>query len=632
MTSALILQPIMDFYSHVAAFDGLPKPALQILAGHTLIDYVGRNTPFLIQGETRLDHVYIVKEGAIALFDSEDNPQDWDILDEGRLYGGLSLLRNKGVSLRSAKTLEDTFFYLLPRDPFIEICAQYSDVKDYFFNRLTARYHRSQQALRSRRMQVRCEDETYIMHLSVADAATSPVIRCQRQTSLKEGAEMMTAGGTGCLLVLDDSQRLSGIITDSDLRRHVVAGDVTSGDPVTSVLQSPVKTIVPEATVLEALMLMLQHKLSYLPVVDGQGQISGVLSASALPQVQRQSLLTLLWRVSEAPSPEALNPVKKDLASVVRSLFQEGYAVEHIATFITHVNDAVLAKLIGFAEEKLGPPPCAYAFITMGSEGRSEQTLLVDQDNAIILADPLNPKINQYFTNLGALVCTWLDNAGYCYCNGYIMANNPDWRLCLDEWKAHFTRWVHEPEALAVMHGQIFFDLRVVYGDVSLGDDLMEHLMDLCSQRSDIFFYHLAAHQLEYSPPLGFFRNFIVVSKGDHKEAFDIKKAMNAVVGFARIFALKMGVKETNTMRRLMALHREGLLGGAELEELKRGYFYMMSLRLHHQEALLEAGTKPNNFVNPHQMSNLDQDILKAVFRLISRLQQRVRQQFPGPS
>ncbi len=631
MSEPLLLQPIADFYRLAAAFEALPDEALQRLASKTQIDYVGRGVQFLTQGESRLEQVYLVKEGAIALFDEPEDEGAWDILDEGRLYGGLSILRNKGVSLRSARTLEDTFFYLIPKESFIEICGEFTHVKDYFFNRLTARYRRSQEALRKRRLVVLDEDEDIFMHLSVADAAQGPVTECVPGDSVKRGAEIMTEAGTGYLLVLNEERSLVGIVTDSDLRRLIVAEERRGDQAVESVMQSPVRTIRGDATVLEALMLMLQHKLSYLPVI-ANGGVVGVLSASGLPQVQRQSLLTLLRRIRLAQAPETLRAVKTDLARIVRSLFQEGYAVEHISVFMTQVSDGVLVRLIQLAMEKLGPAPCPFAFITMGSEGRSEQTLLVDQDNGLILPDEVSPNEINYFKNLSAMVCTWLDDAGYCYCNGHIMANNPDWRLSLNDWKSHFGGWISEPEPKAVMHGQIFFDFRVVFGDARLGEALRDYLLDRCSQRADLFFYHLAAQQADYTPPIGFFRNFIVVSKGEHKETFDIKKAMNAVVGFARIFSLAHGLRETNTLQRLIALRDEGVLTEPEFEEIKRGYLYMMSLRLHHQEEAIASGDQPDNFVNPHHLSNLDQEILKAVFRMLTRLQVKTRQRFQGPA
>jgi len=284
-----------------------------------------------------------------------------------------------------------------------------------------------------------------------------------------------------------------------------------------------------------------------------------------------------------------------------------------------------------FAIEELGPPPCRFSFITLGSEGREEKMLYVDQDNGIIFEDGDHPEAPRYFANLGALVCTWLASAGYSYCNGNVMAVNPDWCQPLSGWCNHFTEWVREPEPMAVMHTQIFFDFRAAAGDPELADGLRDHLLELMGDRADIYFRTLVQHQLKDKPPIGFFRDFTVISHGEHKDRLDIKKVMNFAVDFARIFALQNGIRETNTVDRLTRLGSLGVLEDLDEEEIIRGYAYMMSLRLHHQiEAMAEGEPASGNYIDPYALGRLDREILKTTFKLIGRMQRKLSMRFVG--
>jgi len=629
MENERLLEPIMALLGAVPAFEDLPEEALNRLAAACKVDYAPRGAKLLVQGETPVEDACVVARGAVALSRESEGRIAHDLLGEGALFGGLSLLRNDGLALHNAEAAEDVFLYRIPKRVFFELCANYPDVGDYFFNRLETRFHRAQHALRQRRLRLRDSDEDVFLHLAAADILETGPTRCPPETSLQRAAELMTAAGTGYILAMDGDRPL-GIVTDSDLRREAIAGGRDLDAPVEAIMSRPLRAIPHDDTVLEALVLMREHGLAYLPVVDGRGAVLGVVSALALPQVRRRSPLSLIQRANEAGAPSELAIAHARLPRVVHALFQEGYAVGHICRLIAHVNDAVLRKLIGFAVAELGEPPCPFAWLNFGSEGRQEQTLAFDQDNGILYADEADAAAERWFANLGAMVCAWLDEAGYPYCRGQVMANNPNWRGSLNAWQRRCEGWIAEPGPQAMMNASIFFDFRVSYGDTALAEVLRGRLFERLAERSDLFFRQLAENHLEDKPPIGFFRNFIVAAKGEHKNAFDIKKAMSFAVGLARLYALKHGVKATNTLRRLAALRDAEALPPEDSQALSHGYELMMSLRLHHQEAQAATGGKPDNFIKPYALSRLDQDMLKSTFRLMNSLQRRVRLDFIG--
>lgn len=288
---------------------------------------------------------------------------------------------------------------------------------------------------------------------------------------------------------------------------------------------------------------------------------------------------------------------------------------------------------MGFTLDELGPPPVKFAFMILGSEGRREQTLKTDQDNAIVyedVADKSEEEIKAYFLRFGEKACTLLDQAGYAFCTGDIMAKNPDWCLPLSQWQKNYSTWIHAASPEALLHASIFFDFRCGHGDTILIDRLRSFLFkSLEGWRG--FFRHLTENALHFRPPLGFFRNFVVESKGKHQSKFDIKSAMMPIVDFARIYALKNKIESTNTLDRLYELQLKGVLTPKEYEELNIAYSFLMQLRLARQiTAILDEDQAPDNYINPKKLTHIEQKMLKGIFTRIEDFQSKMDFDFIG--
>jgi CBS domain-containing protein len=289
--------------------------------------------------------------------------------------------------------------------------------------------------------------------------------------------------------------------------------------------------------------------------------------------------------------------------------------------------------VLELALKDMEPPPVRFVFMIMGSEGRHEQTLKTDQDNAIVYDDPsagAAGAVHEYFLKLGDRVCTWLDQCGYRFCNANVMARNP--MLCqpLSVWKRRFSDWIHTAEAEDLLYSSIFFDFRGGYGQLALIDQLRGYLMESLVGWSG-FFRHLTQNALLHKPPLGFFRNFVVESKGEHRNKFDIKRAMLPIVDYARVYALKHGIVETNTLDRLHQLMQKEILPAKDYSEIEQGYRFMMQLRFARQvKAIIEEDAPPDNYVNPKELSGLEQRLLKEIFIRIGNLQTRMSFDFTG--
>jgi CBS domain-containing protein len=318
---------------------------------------------------------------------------------------------------------------------------------------------------------------------------------------------------------------------------------------------------------------------------------------------------------------------------VVRTLVEEGAKANNITRMITVLNDHIVQRLLILLYDEMGPAPYPFCWLTLGSEGRREQTFKTDQDNALIYATPPDDweqiKAGKlYFRRFGNRAIQHLEACGYPLCRGEMMASNPKWRKPYAVWQAYFDRWISAPEPQEVLHATIFFDFRPVYGNMELPERLRDHL---CTQAptKGIFLMHLAKDCLASRPPLTFFRNFIVEKDGVHKNRLDLKtRGLVPFVDFARLLALRHGVRETNTLARLQILADNDCIPRELYTEMRDAYEFQMQLRLVHQLRMMEAGQSPNNHIDPAELSDLEKQTLKEAFAVINRIQGYVKDEF----
>ena len=210
-------------------------------------------------------------------------------------------------------------------------------------------------------------------------------------------------------------------------------------------------------------------------------------------------------------------PLAQTVPEVIRNLIKEGARASHVARMIALLNDQILERMLTLLEEELGPPPLPYCWLLMGSEGRREQTFRTDQDNAIIYADPVGEKqkkdAREYFKIFAAKAIDHLVNCGYPLCPGEIMASNPKWCQPISVWKKYFSSWLAVPNPQELLLVTIFFDFKGGYGQISLADELRQHLVNI-SARQELYLLHLAMECITSKVPLSFFRNFIVDQQG----------------------------------------------------------------------------------------------------------------------
>ncbi len=626
---------VRHFLMETEPFSFLPESEIDALSPELSMVYHPRDEVLFVQGVSRIEDLLILQKGAAQRY-VEENDQTIlkEMMGEGSLFGGISILLNDGIAIRSLRTVEDCFFYALPKPRFLDLCRRFDAFTEYFTDTFGKRMlNRSYAAIIAKTFQPR-EDSLQALNTTIEGLFKNHLVYCLSDMSIRAAAELMTIHRCSSILIREDNGPFVGIVTDNDLRGKVIAKGMDVLQPVRTIMSAPLKTIPEKALVFEALMTMIQENKKHLAVVDANGSVVGILTDKDILASQGDSPLFLIREIQGADRIDTLSRLYGRVPHVVQRLIQGGAKAQNITRLITTISDTILVRLIDMALEEVGRPPCRFAFMVLGSEGRKEQTLKTDQDNAILYEDPEEgadaAEIHAYFLNLGETVCTWLDQVGFTLCKGEVMAKNPKWCQPISVWKQYFTNWTLHAEPKDLLDASIFFDFRFAYGDEALVNDLRRFLIERLLGWAG-FFRHLTENALYFKPPLGFFRNFIVESKGEHRDAFDIKSAMLPIVDIVRIYALKYGLRETNTQERLYQLYLKKKFTWNTYSEIEHAYSFLMQLRFARQiQAILNENRPPDNYITPKKLTRIEQTMLKEIFVRIESLQRQTSFEFTG--
>jgi CBS domain-containing protein len=435
-----------------------------------------------------------------------------------------------------------------------------------------------------------------------------PPLAVSPETTVAEAARAMREAGTSSALVTAEQP---GILTDRDLRSRVLAERLSPDTPVRAVMSSPLETFPAETPIFDALRRILELGLHHLPVTR-RGQVVGIVGDTELMRHQAGSPLPLLDEIERLErAGDAPADYSREVAGIAEALFEGGLGVAQIARVLATLGDALTRRLLTLAERDLGPAPCPYAWIVLGSEGRMEQVLISDQDNALVYLED-GGDVRDYFNSLAGQVVDGLIRAGFPPCPGGYMATN--WCRPLAEWEALFRQWVEVPEPQALLEAQVFLDFRAVHGGLSL--EPLDRIL-LSGGRRGLFLHHLGRAALSFRPPLGPFGR-IRTTDG----TVDLKAGgIAATVMLARVYALAAGAGPRPTLERLGAAAEAGKLSRSGAEILAETFRFLTRLRLQEQLRALRAGEPLSNRVLLEALSPLERRRLKEALHAVRKLQ-----------
>jgi CBS domain-containing protein len=558
-----------------------------------------------------LPGMFLIRRGRVSV--SEPGGAEVSTLGPGNAFGERGLLSG-GTGVTSARVLEPTRVLLIPADVFAELLAGQAAIRDFYD--------------RSRRASASQSAEASLMTAPVSELMVPDAARVAPGTTMAEAAAVMRERRISSVFVCDDAGcdgGLRGIVTLRDLGYRVLTEGMAPDTPVDAVMARDLRTLPPTALGSDVLHMMAEHGLGHLPVVE-DGRLLGIVTQSDLMRFQARSSAFLVKDVARAGSADGIAEVTRRIPGLLAQLVGAGHRHDTVTRLITDVADVATRRLLALAEDRLGPAPCAYAWLACGSQGRQEQTGVSDQDNCLIWADDAPAEAPAYFEALAREVTLGLDAAGYVLCPGDMMASNPRWRQPLSVWRGYFDGWIAKPGKEAQMLASVMFDLRTIGGDASFLDRLREGVLRRAS-RNSIFTAHMASNALGHQPPLGLLRGLATIRSGEHRDTIDLKmNGVVPVVDLGRVYALQGGIGAVNTRARIEAARQGGSVSQTGARDLLDAYDLIAQTRLEHQAALIRRGAPPDNYLSPASLSDFERSHLRDAFVVVKTMQAAMMQ------
>ena len=411
-----------------------------------------------------------------------------------------------------------------------------------------------------------------------------------------------------------------GIFTRSDLVSRVLMPKLPLDTAVSQVMTTDLVTLSVNSPGFEAVIEMHQRGVSRVILVDENGHFVSVVTDSDLLYALQDSsnLYTIIMRAeTEADLVRAADKVR-ELAS---GLIADGVDADHLTQLVSTLNDHLVERVVTLTAQQADISMDSFCWIALGSEGRHEQTLHTDQDNAIVFAvddpeqlEPTREKLLAFAHQVNVI----LDKCGFDLCPGNIMAGNPECCLTAEEWQRRFALWINEPKPQALLYATIFFDLRPLCGNRALGEDLVEWLMGAVVNRKR-FFHLMMENALQRPPPIGLFRDF-AVDKAD--SCLDIKlSGLALLVDAARILGLSCGCRTSATVDRLRSALDQKILSADDTANMIAAFDLMQKLRLRQHNAQLSQDEPTSNRINPYALNAIDRKSLLEALRHANTLQ-----------
>jgi PAS domain S-box-containing protein len=455
----------------------------------------------------------------------------------------------------------------------------------------------------------------------------TPVTYLDSNASIGDVINIFSRRHVNQLLITINGGEVIGFISESDIQKRVLSLGLHPDNPAYLIMSSPLVWVNENCSLFQAVSLTSEKRIRHLVVKNSNAEITGIVNLDDLLNGFRNSISFLEKEVPESLSQNELCVIYHKLQFLIKDLINTNIYASIVTRITSSFSDKIITRLIELNIEELGKPPVEFAFICMGSVGRGEETLLTDQDNAIIFGDTdkqKEPRIRKYFELLGKRVCDSLNDIGYSSCKGNIMASNPQWCQPISMWENYFSKWISEPDPRNLLDAMIFFDLRFIYGNSELTEKLTNTIETLIHSNQG-FIYHLAQNTSGIKIPQIGSMNFI---SDKSSEMIDLKNAVNLIMMFARTYSLANNVKKTNTLARLKELNAKGILNDGSFSEIKYAFEFLMGLRLKNQVSLLNKKSALSNLQNLKDLPEIEIHVLRRVLGLFPVYQNRISTDF----
>lgn len=603
MVSESIVQTLAGRLRTHPPFDRLDPELIRALAECIRVRYFDRKEIIFEAGNEPNDEVYLVHKGGVRIVRDGELAA---MCEPGDLFGVRAHLANRNYAA-DATVDSDALLYCWPADTFIRWVQSTPALSAH----LAAGFAVEGPIAKGPSPQIALESDTPL-------EPSRNLLSCAPETTVQEAARRMTERRVGSILVLDEEKRPVGIVTDVDLRRRIVAeGRSPELTTVSAIMSTPVLTVHDAPSRTEATITMTGSGIHHLVTTeDGtpETRATGLIADHDLLVASGEDPASIARSLRRATGDDALRRARERLDRVLQSTVEASIPINVVARVASAVTDRLTGRAIELALDECGPAPAPFAWLGLGSQGRREQIVRTDQDNALVFSQGPH---RDYFKDLAERTVAKLEAAGFERCPGNMMASNSDWCGDAEHWRSVFRKWIEVPEPSALMHSNIFFDFRSVFGEHKLENDLRDFIFSLV-QAEGRFLPMLAKSALHNPAPLSFFKGFVLERSGSHRDEFDVKaRAMMPLADAARVLSLELGVREVGTAERFRAIAKreDGLADPCE--SAAAAYETLMQVRTRQGFR----GGAGGRFLDIQELSSFDRQRLRQSFSALDRMQ-----------
>ncbi|MBU1668959.1 cyclic nucleotide-binding domain-containing protein [bacterium] len=589
-------------------FSLLNNNSFQEIEMNAQIAYFPSNSILIVQ-QSIPNKLFVVIKGTVEASNDEELI---DVYHSNDTFAGIEILENKPSDYQYMVT-EELICYEIPRDTFVKLCHDNKEFKAYFFSTIVERMEmlkdKKEYASMSSLLVARV-DET-ILHA---------VCEVPMETPIVEALKFMEASKSSSLLIKNPNGY--GIVTDADFRHYILYKEEKNLTTIGQIQTYPMISIHEGELLFNILLLMTENSIKYLPVFNEKEQLLGVLELIDLLSFFSNQSHLITVQISKAQTLETLIAASSRVEMMIDALHSKGVKSRYIAKLVSEMNRKMYLKLFEMIVPSSWHNRCT--FILLGSEGRSEQILRTDQDNALIFEEGFMPddikEVSEKFIET-------LDEIGFPRCEGEVMIIHPKWCKSIGEYKKDIDGWFNNPTMEGFMDMAIFADSVAVGGNDALHKELMEYLAEKIKNNKQIL-THFAKAIENFESPLGLFSQFVSHDKA-HKNEIDIKKsALFALIHGVRALALEHGIHTTNTTLRIKELNNKGFMNKQDATDLMEALEVLNTLRVQAQLQQWKRDEKIDNYISVVNLGKLEKDLLKDALKTVNKFKKLVAYHF----
>jgi len=562
------------------------------------IEFIPKGTLILEAGAASESVFVILKGEVVALEVGEGYTKVFAEFGPHDLFGTTASLT--GRARYTYEALEDTLAWTIPAVSFRAVVAANGRFAAYFLESLAKRSLEAEAAGAP-------GDLAEMMLTRVGDALLAEAVRVPEECRLDEATRRMRDRRVDCVFV--EGPAGLGIATRTDLLEAIALRQKGLDEPVGQIASRPVVSCSTADPLFQALVTMTRAGIERIAVLD-EGELRGTLGLAELLSHYSSNSHVIGLRVARAATREELIQAAGQVNQLVSTLYATGARMQYLADLVSAVNQRLLSRLYEFCFDESVRDRCC--LLVLGSEGRGEQLLKTDQDNALITGPGIPDgavaeNANTFSAGLAGM--------GYPPCPGGVMVSNAAWRGDDGAWLARLETLRGDTSPQALLRVAIMLDARVVAGDPLLFEPVRRALRAFA--KNDLWMHHMVAPALEFQTPLRLFGGLL-----GRSSPVDLKKGgIFPVVHGVRTLALQHALEETSTFERIDGLIEREALSATLGSDLRQSYAIMLRLRLGQQLDALAEGETPGNSVRLSEMRRLDRDLLRDALGVVRDFQ-----------